>query len=296
MGAIPGTAMDLLTDGVRSKPLTRPDVVKAVRTFMMSAQRAGEAYPTVHAFLTDTRRRRLAEQLATGRGGRPIDRVTVSKFIENHWNETSKVTSKRLPWNHDDVLNIIEEVAEALEGSELPKRERSVMEAALTLARQHETTRPALPAREIADMTGLSKSEAYRTLMALAQQGDWLSLALRATPNSGRANLYRLAPAVADTYRGASPPESQHPPMSHPPMSRLVVLGDDGVELTRLTAEEWAEIIAKRASESPEPVRGQVDQPGFAKVLALRTPPLVPRFEDARLRAFRGLINNYAFR
>lgn len=252
-GSLPGWAIDLITDGVRGPSLTRFDVVKATRRVMMSAHRCGWSYPDLHHLLTDTRGRRLAQQIAAGRGGRPMPPGLREEFLRRHWDETRREVETRPKWTGDDVLDFIEEVQTSLDASEMAPRDRAVLQLVIDLANQNNTQRVALPVRVVADQIGKSPATAQRILSRLAQEGIWLSLAQRGRYDprgvtTGKASLYNLAPALAATYTGATPPMSQAPPMSHPPMSHqegaapmpavALVITDDELEMILRTRKQ----------------------------------------------------------
>jgi len=278
MGTLPSTAIDLIRDGLTdSASLTRRDVHVAMRTAMILAHRNGVDWPTMHAFLTDKDRNVLARQIATGRRGKAMNQGNVTKILSKAWDDTKQLVDKSPTWTCDDVFNIIEEIQVALEGSILPERQRKVMEAAIKLGFQKGTTRPTLPARTIAEMTGIPKTSVGRILGRLAEDGDWLRLARRGNAKQGRANIYRLAPAIADTYRAATPPMPHDPPMSHPPMSHLSVVGPGGEVLT-LSAEKRAAIERILAMPDLPDMTAEEDHLGvaLAKVLPLHPPPFTP--------------------
>lgn len=213
-----GEALDTAVDGLASgQPMTRSDVVLEVRKVMFSGARAGLHWSDIQPYLTDVARYRLAAQFATGRGERPIPTRTRNEFLLKQWADVQKVVAERPAWTPGDIREFIELVREELEHADLSVNQAAVMQVVITLATQIGTSRPAVPARVVAGETGISKATAHRTLMRLTEDGYWLGLAKRG--NKHRANLYNLAPALARTYRGASPPASQGPPTSHPPTS-----------------------------------------------------------------------------
>lgn len=249
--------IDLATDGVRGAELKRVDVVRATRQVMLSAHRAGWSWGEVHALLTDVRNRRLARQISTGHGGRTIAPKMREAFLERHWAETEEVAQRRPAWNRDDVLDFIEEVRQVLAGSDVAERDRQLVNVAIDLAAQYGTTRPALSVSAVATRLGLDpdlsrdRMRVHRALSRLAAEGTWLSLAKRGNRATGRANLYNLAPPLAATYTGATPPMSQPLPMSHAPMShnRARAEGDDMLATTtiELTTEEYEAVLRMRA-------------------------------------------------
>lgn len=250
--------IDLATEGIRGAALTRSDVVRAVRQVMMSAHRNDWSYADTHALLTDQKRRRLAKQIATGRGDRPISAGMVGKFLAKQWDETAEVVAQRPAWTSDDAIAFVEHVRDTLDRAELPEQHRAVMAVVVDLAAQHGTTRPAVPVRTVEERTGLPRSTAHRVLGRLAEDGEWLALAKAGNARTRRANLYNLAPALAGTYAGASPPRS-HPPMSHPPMSHPEETPMDGIMLSREAIVEalgeaaYAELV--KAQRQPEQTR-----------------------------------------
>lgn len=215
-----GWALDLAVDGLPGQPeITRGDVVMAMRKMMFSGARSGMTWADIYPYATDTHRYRLAAQIATGRGGRPIALKVRNRFLQQHWQDVCRVIAERPAWTQADVYGFIEHARDELERASLPPSQATVMDVVVTVAAQKGTSRPAVPVHVVVDATGLSKSTAHRTLMRLADDGYWLALAKRG--NKHKANLYNLAPALAGTYAGASPPTSQDPPTSHPPTSQL---------------------------------------------------------------------------
>jgi hypothetical protein len=261
---LPGPMIDLASEGIRGPAVTRSDVVKATRQIMLSAHRAGGwSYADIHVLLTDTTARRLAKQIGTGRGGRPISPGMVMQFLDRHWRETAKVAAERPAWNRDDVEGFIDLVRDAVDGADIPTFDRDVLEVILDLAAMHGTTRPAAPVRTVVERLGLDATRSrdcmrvHRRLARLAEDGIWIRLAKRGSRT--RANLYALAPALAETYTGATPPTSQGLPTSHPPMSHP----EEGSDMA---------VIELHGSEKPDLLR----------FLAL------PEAERARLLAMAG--------
>lgn len=211
-----------------------------VRRIMMHAHRKGIDYPEIHRILADPSRFRLAAQIAHGRNGGTTSKPQVARFLSEQWASTAKEVAKRPAWSRDDALDFIEHVSEALDASEVPSKDRAVIEAVLTLARQHGTSRVAAPVLQVAAMAGLSKSDAHRVLMRICEAGDWLSLAQHGNHRTHRANLYNLSPPLAATYGGLSAPMSQAPPMSHPPTSQPSP--EEHVQITiTISSEELAD-------------------------------------------------------
>lgn len=245
MSALPGKYLDLLTVGVDLSDDGRGAVVRAVRQIMMSAHRHGIPFPDVHLLLTDVEHRKLASQLAHGKGGRLLPRQQREEFLRKQWTETEEVVARRPAWSRDDALSAVEFVRDNLEGADLDHRERAVMQAVLELAAGYGTTQVAAPVRAVAMKTGLSRMQVHRTLQRLCESREWLALAKRGDPSTRRANLYNIGPALLDVW-GASPPRSQSPPMSHPPMSQTEGAGRMAVTLT-IQAEDLAGLVAQLA-------------------------------------------------
>jgi|NGEPerStandDraft_6_1074524.scaffolds.fasta_scaffold23549_2 hypothetical protein len=218
--ALPGVWLDLLTDGADIRRGGKSAAVRAVRQVMLAAHRAGWEYVDLQPLLTDAKGRKLAAQVATGRGGRKINPRQVDDFLRKHWDGTAKLADAKPTWTHDDVLGAIELVTAAVDAADnLGRRERAVMRAVLDLADQHGTTRVAAPVRVVAEAAGLTVPTAHRVLMDLCQRGEWLDIAKRGSRQAGRSNLYSLAPSLLETYKGATPPTSQYVPTSHLPTS-----------------------------------------------------------------------------
>lgn len=282
MGTLPGWAIDLLHDGVSvSGSMNRGDVHLQMRRVMLAAHRQEIGWPTMQAALTNVERYKLAQQIAYGRNGKLMSPTQVQKILYKAWEETGAVVAKGPARTRDDALNIIEEVRVALDASVLPDDHRRVMEAAITIAGQKGTTRPTLPVRAVADLAKLSKSKAGRILGWLSDDGDWLRIAQRGNYKTGRASTYNLAPRIAATYAGATPPESRGLPKSHPPKSHFPAVGPDGEQVLQLTAEEIADIMKKRAVETQEQAsNGQHKTAALAQVVLLRPPRLAPELDE----------------
>jgi hypothetical protein len=217
--ALPGKYLDLLTEGVDLSN-GRSAVVIAVRQVMLSAHRAGIAYTDIYVLLTDVEHRKLAHQVAHGKGGRWLPGLQREVFLRKLWEDTGRLVATRPPWSRADALDAVEFVRDNLEGAQMDPLERSVMTAVLGLASGYGTTQVAAPVRTIAMMTGLGRMQAHRTLERICKTGEWLRLAKHGNSRTGRANLYNVGPGLLDLW-GASPPRSQDPPMSHPPMSHI---------------------------------------------------------------------------
>lgn len=222
MRALAGWAVDVITDGV---PLDgdnpRAQIITAVRSVMLSAHRAEYPWHLMHTLLMDTQARKLAHQLATGRGGRTISPRQRTALLKRLWDDTAKVAQQRPAWDRDKALEAIEFVRDNWHLTEpLPMKWRQVLDVVLDLATQYGTTRPVVPSRVLAERTGLPLSTANHVLKQIARDGEWLRLAKKGNRHTGRASLYVIAPALLNVW-GASPPMSNAQPMSNPPMSNV---------------------------------------------------------------------------
>ena len=202
--ALPGKYLDLLTEGVDLVQRRPPRGRRCPRQVMLSAHRQGIAYTDVYGLLTDTEHRKLAHQLAHGKGGRrlpgPSERVP-PQAVERH-----EAGGRRTPCLVEGGRLGGPRVREGQPCRGLGPLERSVMTAVLDLAFGYGTTQVAAPARAIAMTTGLGRMQVHRTLMKICAAGEWLRLAKRGNAQeAGRANLYNVAPALLDLW-GASPP------------------------------------------------------------------------------------------
>lgn len=282
MAALSGTYLDLITDGLPDVQ-SRAEVVMAVRRVMLSAHRCGVPESQVFALLTDTEGRRLAAQIATGRGGRKMTTRQRSKFLRDLWEQTRQVAASRPAWSRDDALAAIEYVRDNWTGTEaLPAKHRQVLDVVLDLATEYGTTRPVVPVREVTARTGIPRSTVSRILRELADDGEWLRLVKRGNHHTRRASLYTLAPDLLHAFTvnlwGASPPKSHGLPMSHPPMSHS---GDTSPE--EFTVESAADEIVNLQG-SPKALAE------FIIALAERDPALVRQATDlAEERSHRRL-------
>lgn len=222
MRALAGWALDVITDGV---PLDgdnpRAQVITAVRSVMLSAHRADYSWHLMQGLLTDTQNRKLAKQLATGRGGREISPRQRTALLKRLWDDTAKVAQERPAWSRNDALDAIEFVRDNWHMTQpLPSKWQQVLAVVLDLATEYATTRPVVPSRVIAERTGLPLSTANHVLKQIANDGEWLRLAKKGNRHTRRASLYVIAPALLNVW-GASPPMSNAQPMSNPPMSNV---------------------------------------------------------------------------
>lgn len=214
--SLPGWALDLATDGVDISSGGRGAVVLGIRRVMLSAHRHGVAYSDVYALLTDTRARRLAAQIALGRGGRAIPSPQRDKLLRDLWQQTQDEVEKRPAWNRDDAISAIAFIRDHFEGAPgLRDKERAVVGVVLDLAEYHGTTRPAVPSRVVAHRTGLPLMTANDTLRRLSRDGEWLRLVQQGNRHTRRASLYLVAPPLLNVW-GASPP-TYGPPTYDPP-------------------------------------------------------------------------------
>jgi hypothetical protein len=262
MSSLPGKHLDLLTDGVDLSRGGRAAVVKAVRRVMLSAHRAGIPYADIHALLTDVDNRKLASQIAHGKGGRLMPRHQREAFLRKHWADTKRVCEARPAWSREDALEAVEYVADNLAGADMDDRERVVLEAVLDLARGYGTTQTVAPVHVISAKTGISTSQVHRTLMRICDKGEWLSLAQRGNARTRRGNLYNVGPALLKVW-GASPPKSLAPTTSHPPTSQAEGVDRMAVTLTIQTynlaglvaqlAEAGVSLADLKAATTPMP-------------------------------------------
>lgn len=255
MATLSGTYLDLITDGV-SPPVDRSSVVGAVRQVMMSAHRGQVPFLQVQDLLLDTKNRRLAAQLATGRGGRPITSLQRSKFLRDVWAQTREFTAKHPAWDRDAALAAIEHVRDHWHGTKsLPPRHQAVLNVVLDLATAYGTTRPTVPVREVEKRTGIPFQTVSRILGKIAKEGTWLKLAKRGNHRTHRASLYILAPDLlrdfTDNVWGASPPESHPQPMSQPPMSHEGGLVSVSITVTANNDEELRKTIQALTNAAP---------------------------------------------
>jgi len=221
--ALKSLAIDLITDGA---DLTggRKEVILTVRRVMLSARRSGFDKARLFGILMDTRsHRKLPIQIATGPRGRHYSVESTRRLLDALWEDVGKVVEQRPPWQPADVLEAIEFVREAaLAESTLDPKDRVVVLAVLDLAHLFGTTRPAVPSRRLAAMTGMTLPTANRRLRILASRGEWLRLAKKGDRHARKASLYAIAPDLLKVW-GASPPTSQTEVQVDLPTSHTVV-------------------------------------------------------------------------
>lgn len=255
MATLSGTFLDLITDGVPNSG-DRSSIVMGVRAVMMSAHRGGVPYTQVQDLLCDITNRRLAAQLATGRGGRQMTITQRSRFLHKLWVQTGDVVAKRPAWDRDDALAAIEHVRDNWSGTDtLPDRHRAILNVVLDLATEYGTTRPTVPVREVERRTGIPFQSVSRILGKITTEGTWLRLAKRGNHRTGRASLYTLAPDLLRDFTenvwGASPPESHPLPVSQLPVSH----GDESMSMSITVTAANAEDLRKaiQALTNPDP-------------------------------------------
>lgn len=269
VGTLPGRMLDRATNGEPTGG--RAAIVKAVRTIMLSAHRNDVPFPDVHALLTDASRHKLAAQIVTGKGGRPIPRAQRDKFLREHWESTAELVAATPAWTPGVAAEFVEFVRDQYDGAAtLTGDHRAVMGVVIDLAEAYGTTRPAVPVRTVAERTGLSRNRSHRILLALCAVGEWLALAQRGNYRGRRANLYRLAPGLWDIHGGL-----QHlSPTTH--MSHPYVPPEDGaampstLTLTLSPEDEAAvlDLIAQRRAD--ERAQQRPNTPGGVADLAAR--------------------------
>lgn len=284
MTTLPGVTIDLITDGADLRGVEpeaiRSKVVAAVRSVMFSAHRAGVPYDTVHTLLTDIKGRRLAEQLATGRGGRTIPIGQRARLLRHQWQEVGRVVAATPSIDREAIQAHLALVRDEVDGAaDMSERERLIMLAVLDLAERFGTTRVAASTYAVAERTGLPQQTVSRILRKLAGAEHWLSLAKRGDARVGKANLYRVGPGLAArSHMGASPPMTHDPPMTHPPMTHPPeeVGGVPKMTLTvEMTEAEQREVLAllNRLRTAPDVRPGLPRLDRIDNVRALERPP-----------------------
>jgi hypothetical protein len=274
VATLSGTYLDLITDGVPA-PVDRSKVVMAVRRVMLSAHRHSIRYDKIHGLLTDDDRV-LATQIAIGYGNRRMTASQVNAFLSKVWSQTAKVAAERPAWSRDDALSAIEFVRDNWQGTKaLPARKRAVMDVVLDLATEHGTTRPTVPARVVADRTGIPFQTVSRLLRQLANDGEWLGLAQQGNHRTRRASLYNLAPALTRAFNenvwGASPPESHPVSTSHPSMSHGVESMSMSITVAASSAEDLRRAIQVLNNADPEQARLLFGDPDFPRLRLVAT-------------------------
>jgi hypothetical protein len=239
-----------------------------VRAVMMSAHRGGVPYTEVRDLLCDITNRRLAAQLATGRGGRQITITQRSRFLHKLWVQTGDVVAKRPAWDRDAALAAIEHVRDNWSGTDtLPDRHRVILNVVLDLATEYGTTRPTVPVREVERRTGIPFQSVSRILGKIATEGTWLRLAKRGNHRTGRASLYTLAPDLLRDFTenvwGASPPESHPLPMSQLPTSHGDELMSMSITVTAANAEDFRKAIQALTNPDPNEARRLFNESKF---------------------------------
>lgn len=275
MTTLSGTFLDLITDGV-PHPADRSAVITAVRSVMLSAHRAGVPFHQVQNLLTDTRDRRLADQLATGRGGREISPRQRSQLLHDLWEQTSQVAATRPAWDRDAALAAIEHVRHHWSETEaLPDRHQAVLNVVLDLATEYGTTRPTVPVREVERRTGIPFQSVSRILRGISAEGTWLRLVKRGNYRTRRASLYTLAPDLirdfTDNVWGASPPESHPQPKSHPPMSHQGEAMTMSITVTAGNADDLRKALEVLTNAAPEETQLHINETDYPRLRLVAT-------------------------
>ena len=237
MKSLPGPMVDLATNGI-TNTITRREITKATNRIILSAIRAGWSYVDVFTLLTDTKHRNLAKQLSTGKGDRPIPDQQRNTWIWKQWERLTEYAATHPSWDATDVPDALAYVRDQFINAAptMTERDALIVNTFIDLADHYRTLRPVGPIRVIATTTGLPLMTAHRSIMQLCEQCEWLQLAQRGSRRSGRANLYRLAPAHVGTYMGALPPTYQ--PVTASPMyqtgdhSPMYQTNDEGTDMS----------------------------------------------------------------
>ena len=253
--ALPGPMIDLATEGPRTVT-NRGDIVRAIRSVMLSAHHNGWSWAQTHALLTDIERRRLAHLFAHGKGGRRIAPRRRDQLLREMWDDTARVAAANPPPSADDIADFIECAREQLDRAELSDAHRAIIAIALDLADEIGTVRPALPCRAISERLArrgirVSHMDVWRALGKICEKGEWLTLAIHGNSATRRANLYRVAPALLLTARLNS--LSNTPNLSNTNLSNKIaeepqVDRTAGTLITNLTAAEHAVVLAALAN------------------------------------------------
>jgi hypothetical protein len=269
---LPGTWVDLLTEGVDLQRDGVKAVTRAVLQIMCSARRLHWQYADLYPLLVDTRRYELARQFGTGRGGRKMPTTNRNRLLQQLWEKADEVVAKTPPMGLDDAKAAIDYIRKELQAArDLSAQDRGVVGAVLDLAEKNHTIRPAAPARKVSEATGISRATAHRALTRLSADGTWLSLAKRGTRNRfdrdsgeiipGKSSLYRIAPALVREHqasgehtRGTTSPKSHDTTKSQTNKSHaggLVPTSSVRYEVTAAEDEAVVKVLeAIRAAEA----------------------------------------------
>lgn len=215
--ALPGWAIDLITDGVAPRKLWQsgnPAVVGALISTAMSAQHRNWSIMEWEALILD-RKRLLVTQLRRSSGA-PETRAGVRQALNYAWDQAWANRTSTPPWDRDALTEEVEQrSARALAAVEdhdngLSGSDRAVLRYAAEQMVSRGMTRVTLPWREVEAATGLPERTTKNALKRLIDRG-LLNLAERGAPSGPRskrrrANVYEVAPNKSRGTRPVGPP------------------------------------------------------------------------------------------
>lgn len=204
--ALPGWAVDLITDGV-APPALRATGNKAVFGALvstaMSAQQRGWARFEWESLVLEPHRRLISQHRRDGRGRRTETPLRVGKTLKAAW-DAARVNCTGTPgWNAPALAaqvakrHAIALAAAADTTNALSDADRTVLRYAAALATERGMTRVTLPWRTVQVATGLGERATKNALKRLTAAG-YLILAQHGLPGGPRAkkrraNVYELA-------------------------------------------------------------------------------------------------------
>lgn len=207
-----GGTIDLIVDGVPGYDLAREGDRAVWRALVRTAASAMQRDVTEPEWTAELNKARstLGRQARLPRSRKERTEVQYGKMLHNAWTAAAKwLTEKAEPAiSRDQVLTHITAVENFIADADgaLTENQHAVLQYAVTVARKHSTTRPALPRLATAEATGLTERTTRTTIASLVTAG-LLVLDVRGWGGKTeakarwRANLYRLPDEVAiSTY------------------------------------------------------------------------------------------------
>ena len=218
--ALPGWAIDLITDGVAPHKLWHsgnPAVVGALISTAMSAQHRNWSIMEWEALLLD-RKRLLVTQLRRSSGA-PETPARIRQTLHYAWDRAWANRTSTPAWDRDALTREIEERSDRAMAiaddhiHTMSDPDRTVLRYAAEQMVTRAMTRVTLPWREVMAATELPERTTKNALKRLAALGA-LELVERGAPSGPRskrrrANVYEVAPNKSRGTRPVGPPAAK---------------------------------------------------------------------------------------